>query len=70
MYNRLLDFLNENNILNKYQFGFRNNHSTYMALVILLENLLKALDNGECAIGIFFGFPKGFWYRWSRYLIR
>ena len=53
MYNRLLDFLNENNILNKYQFGFRNNHSTYMALVILLENLRKALDNGECAIGIF-----------------
>ena len=54
MYNRLLDFLNKNSILNKYQFGFRNNHSTYMALVILLENLRNALDNGECAIGIFF----------------
>ena len=60
MYNRLLDFLNENIILNKYQFRFRNNHSTYMALVILLENLRNALDNGECAIGIFFLFPKGF----------
>ena len=60
MYNRLLDFLNENNIMNKYQFGFRNNHSTYMALVILLENLRKALDNGECAIGIFLDFQKAF----------
>ena len=46
---------NKNDILNKYQFGFRNNHSTYMALVILLENL-NALDNGECAIGIFLDF--------------
>ena len=60
MYNRLLDFLNKNNILNKYQFGFRNNHSTYMALVILLENLRNALDNGECAIGIFLDFQKAF----------
>ena len=53
MYNRLLDFLNKNDILNKYQFGFRNNHSTYKALVILLENLRNVLDNGECAIEIF-----------------
>ena len=53
MYDRLLDFLNKNRILNKYQFGFRNNHSTDMALVILLENLRNALDSGECAIGIF-----------------
>ena len=31
--------MNKNDVLNKYQFGFRNNHSTYMALVILLKNL-------------------------------
>ena len=60
MYDRLLTFLNKNDILNKYQFGFRNNHSTYMALVILLENLRNALDNGECAIGIFVDFQKAF----------
>ena len=52
MHDRLLDFLNKNRILNKYQFGFRNIHSTYMAQVILLENLRNALDSGECAIGI------------------
>ena len=60
MYDRLLAFLNKNDILNKYQFGFRNNHSTYMALVILLENLRNALDNGECAVGIFLDFQKAF----------
>ena len=60
MYNRLLDFLDKYKILNKYQFGFRRKHSTYMALIILLENLTKALENGESAIGIFLDFQKAF----------
>ena len=60
MYNRLLSFLNKCKIMNKNQFGFRNNHSTYMALLIMLENIRNALDNGECAIGIFPDFKKAF----------
>ena len=60
MYNRLLSFLNKCKIMNKNQFGFRNNHSTYMALLIMLENMRNALDNGECAIGIFLDFKKAF----------
>ena len=32
MYKRLLDFLNKNEILVKKQFGFREKHSTYMAI--------------------------------------
>ena len=31
-----------------------------MALIILLENLVKALDNGNCAVGIFLDFQKAF----------
>ena len=60
MYNRLLSFLNKCNVINKNQFGFRNNHSTYMALLIMLENIRNALDNGECAVGIFLDFQKAF----------
>lgn len=60
MYKRLLDFLNKFKILNKFQFGFRNNHSTYMALIVLLENLLNALEKGESAVGIFLDFQKAF----------
>ena len=60
MYNRLLDFLDKYMILNKYQFRFRRMHSTYMALIILSENLTKALENGESAIGIFLDFQKAF----------
>ena len=29
-----------------------------MASIILLENLVKALDNGNCAVGIFLDFQK------------
>ena len=60
MYSRLLNFINKHKIFNKLQFGFSNNHSTFMALVILVENLVNALDNGKCAVGIFLDFQKAF----------
>ena len=60
MYNRLLSFLNKCKIINKNQFVFRNKHSTYMVLLIMLENIRNALDNGECAVGIFLDFQKAF----------
>ena len=60
MYNRLLKFLNKQNFFNQFQFGFRNKHSTFMALIVLLENLVKALDNGNCVVGIFLDFQKAF----------
>ena len=60
MYKRLLSFLKKNNILYKYQFGFQKNHSTYMALIIMLDNITKALENGEYAVGIFLDFQKAF----------
>ena len=62
MYNRLLKFIDKNNLFNEFQFGFRNNHSTFMALipVVLVENLVTALDNGNCAAGLFLDFQKAF----------
>ena len=60
MYNRLLEFLDKHNIFKKYQFGFRNMHSTFKVLITLLENLRSALDRGNCAIGIFLDFQKSF----------
>ena len=60
MYNRLLKFLNKQDFFNQFQFGSRNKHSTFVALIILLENLVKALDDGNCAVGIFLDFQKAF----------
>ena len=60
MYNRLLNFNNRHKMSNQNQFRFRNNHSTFMALIILVENLVDALDHGNCAMGIFLDFQKAF----------
>ena len=60
MYNRLVAYANEYKILFSYQFGFRKLHSTYMALMTLIDELTKCLDNDEYVIGIFLNFSKAF----------
>ena len=60
MYSHLLKFFNKNDLLNKFQFGFRNNHSAFTALIVLKEKLITALDNGNCAFGLFLDFQKAF----------
>ena len=60
MYNRLLKFIDKNKLLNEFQFGFRNNHSTCMALIVLMENIVTALDSDNCGIGLFLDFQKAF----------
>ena len=37
MYNRIFEFINENDVIYNLQFGFRKNHSTAMALTLLNE---------------------------------
>ena len=59
LYNRLIYFL-ENNKMFKNQFGFRKQHSTYMALMVLLDKIVKALENGKFVIGIYVYFSKAF----------
>jgi hypothetical protein len=60
MYNRLLAFLNKNNILAKNQYGFREKHSTSMALLQLVDDISKELDNKNNTIGIFIDLSKAF----------
>jgi hypothetical protein len=60
MYSRLLSFIQKHDILYKYQFGFREGHNTNMALIILVDKIMNALDNGEIVLGIFLDFSKAF----------
>ena len=60
MYNRLLEFLETYKILTNSQFGFRKSHSTYMALMTLMDRLITSLENDEHVIGIFLDFSKAF----------
>ena len=60
MYNRLLSFINEHKILYKLQFGFRDNHSTAMALMTLVDNIANSINNGDFTLGVFLDFSKAF----------
>jgi hypothetical protein len=60
MYNRILSFINDNGILYKYQFGFREGHSTNMAIITLIDKISSAIDNGNFVIGVFLDFKKAF----------
>ena len=60
MYNHLLDFITKHNILHKYQFGFRKQHSTNHAVISLVEKLHNALDQGNIAITCFLDLKKAF----------
>ena len=60
MYSRLYNFLEQQKILIKYQFDFRKYHSSYMALMIMMDEIIKALNNYDCVVGIFLNLSKAF----------
>ena len=60
MYDRLNDFLNEFDIVFKYQFAFRKGYSTYLALTVLIDKLAKSMENGDYVVGVFLDFSKAF----------
>ena len=48
------------NILYSKQFKFRNNHSTALALIDLINNIFSAIDRNETTLGIFLDLSKAF----------
>ena len=60
MYNRLINFINKYNILYKYQFGFRKNHSTSMALMTIVDKISEALQNKQFVLVVFLDLSKAF----------
>ena len=44
MYNRLIKFLDKNDILYEKQFGFRSKHSAVDALIEITENIRSGTD--------------------------
>ena len=58
--NRPTSFVNKHNIISSAQFGFRKEHSTYMALMKLYDKVSQAIDNNEFCIRIFIDLSKAF----------
>ena len=56
----IVEFLDDNNIVYEYQFGFRKHHSTSHALIALVERVIKSLDTGKYVVGVFLDLKKAF----------
>ena len=60
MHKRLMGFLNDQKVLYKKQFGFQKKFSTAHAVISLIENIEKAIDNKMFVCGVFVDLKKAF----------
>ena len=60
MYNRLISYFNRINFLHDNQFGFRKNHSTFHALILIVDKIQRAMEEGNYSCGIFIDISKAF----------
>ena len=60
LYNRLLNFLETNNIINHNQFGFRKGHSTELAIAKFYEDILINFNNNRASLALFLDLSKAF----------
>ena len=58
--NRLVVLVTNNDLLYMYQFVFQKGKSTYMSLLLLVDEMTEALDKGEYIVGIFIHSSKAF----------
>ena len=60
MYNRMIEFAEQYNILHRCQFGFRKNYSTSHVLIHLINRISSAIDPRETTVGVFLDLSKAF----------
>ena len=60
LYGRLSNYIDHFQILYKYQFGFRKNHSTEHALIEFVDQVRFSMDKKELTCGIFIDLSKAF----------
>jgi len=60
MCNRLVKYLESHDILYKHQYGFRKGFSTDLAIVTVVDDVLRALEDGKTVLGIYMDLAKAF----------
>ena len=53
MYNKLISYFNKTNVLSDNQLGFRKNHSTSHALILIADKIQRAMEEHNYSCGIF-----------------
>ncbi len=56
----IMDYLNNFNLLHQTQSGFRAGHSTESALILMIDNFLRAINQGKLVGCILVDFRKAF----------
>ena len=60
IFDQLLNYFIENNLLRMEQFGFRPGHSTELAAVRLVHHLISEMDNNNTPVNIYIDLSKAF----------
>ena len=60
MYNRVYNYLNDNNLLFQKQFGFKKGHSTDHALIELINSIYDSFNQNKYTFGVFIDLSKAF----------
>ena len=60
VYNKLLNFISDNNILYDNQYGFRKGRSTQQAIITLVDKIAKSQDIGDIVITLLIDLKKAF----------
>jgi retron-type reverse transcriptase len=69
MHNRIIKFLEENNVISPHQSGFRNNHSTKDHILKLTNDIINRFNNHEYTGAVMFDLEKAFDKVWHQGLI-
>ena len=56
----MLEFIDKNNILNLFQFGFKANNSTELAVTSFYDNLLNNINESKTTCSFFVDLRKAF----------
>ena len=66
-FDKCVNFINNQEILNDKQYGFRPKHSTYMAIAQLVDKITNAVEKKWNYNWNIFRFIESFRYYWSQY---
>ena len=63
--NRLVYYLEQNNVITEYQSGFRKQHSTTEQMIRLDTWVQEGLANGQHVVAVFFDLEKAYDTSWK-----